>query len=326
MDIENLGRNVTAPSAKTGIEATSRGETSPSGRLHATHSPRPHRASTHTLLLAMALLTIVVASIMEVHACTIASGIDKHGQVWTANNEDGGPGQKYVTSIYVYPKADSARYGYFTLNYDMPDYGIQGGMNESGLTFDFNALQGSGEVKDRAKKKSFTRGNDGIMPYILANMETVEEVVALFDEFWFDQPSSKWQIHAADRHGHFAIIGPSGSSIQKNLPYQVSTNFDIVGKEDGSGCWRFPIATKKLQTDGASLATMIDICKRTSQNKEGVTLYSNVQNLATGDVWFFINRDFERPFKSNLKTLLAKGKKSYLMSNLNNEEIFSQKQ
>jgi hypothetical protein len=97
----------------------------------------------------------------------------------------------------------------------------------------------------------------------------------------------------------------------------------IVGKEDGSRCWRYPIATKKLKIDGASLATMIYICKSTAQNKEGVTLYSNVQNLTTGDVWFFIDRDFERPFKSNLKSLLAKGKKSYSMNKLNSEDIFT---
>ncbi len=274
-------------------------------------------------LLLMGLLATGVVSMMRAGACTIASGIDPQRQVWTANNEDGGAAQKYVTSLNVYTKEGSARYGYFMLIYDVPNYGIQGGMNEAGLTFDFNALQISGEVKDRAKKKRFPRSNDGIMHHILADMETVEEVVAFFDEYWFDQALSKWQIHVADRHGHFAIIGPSGSLIVKDRPYLVSTNFDIVGKEDGSGCWRYPIATHKLKTDGASLATMIDICKSTAQHKDGVTIYSNVQNLTTGDVWFFINGDFERPFKTNIRTLVAEGKKSYPMTHLHRESVFT---
>jgi penicillin V acylase-like amidase (Ntn superfamily) len=182
-----------------------------------------HKAS---LLTAMLLTAIFMA---KANACTIVSGIDKNGQVWTANNEDGSP--KNINFINVFPKTGDIRYGYFSLTYHSPDeITIQGGMNESGLTFDFNALS-TFKVKDRARKQLFPGGDAAILPHILANMDTVEKVVAFFDKYWLSGDSASWQMHVADRHGHFAIIGPSGSIIFTDAPYLVSTNFNIVGKE-----------------------------------------------------------------------------------------------
>src|SRR5688572_7828148 len=73
-------------------------------------------------------------------ACTIFSAVAKNGEVWTGNNEDG----PFGTALYVnvFPKTGAARFGYFTFSYHSPRNGrngnIQGGMNEAGLTYDFN--------------------------------------------------------------------------------------------------------------------------------------------------------------------------------------------
>lgn len=87
-------------------------------------------------------------------SCTIVSGVASDGQVWNANNEDGPLGT--ANFINVFPKTGNAKYGYYTLCYYLPKFGqggnIQGGMNEAGLTFDFNAIKSVKDFDPKAKK------------------------------------------------------------------------------------------------------------------------------------------------------------------------------
>lgn len=260
------------------------------------------------LLLGFQLVTPTV-----VFACTIASGIGHNGHVWNANNEDGPRG--VATFINVFPISGNAKYGYYTLSYYSPkngeDGGIQGGMNEAGLTFDFNAIQYV-EDFDPAVKKAFPEGDAAILPNILATMDSVQQVIAFFDTYWFQNGFRSAQMHVADRHGRFAIISASGSILMEEGQPLVSTNFDICGKEDGSSCWRYPIAKSKLTTSSADFSTMESICRET---KNESTLYSNVQNLSTGDIWFYADPQ-KKPIKINLSELLTKGQKSYPFDDL----------
>jgi hypothetical protein len=249
-------------------------------------------------------------------ACTIASGIAADGQVWNCNNEDGTTG--VANFINVFPKSGEAKYGYYTLSHFSPKHGeggnLQGGMNEAGLTFDFNAIR---QVQgfDPKSKKAFPLGDDKILPHILATMRSVEEVVQFFEVYWFQNGFHSAQMHVADRQGRFAIISASGTQLAPKGQFLVSTNFDICGKEDGSTCSRYPVATALLKAHGAGLSTMTAICRETAQGES--TLYSNVQNLSTGDIWFFSNHDPRPPVKTNVNDLLAKGRKSYTFSDLN---------
>lgn len=268
--------------------------------------------------LAIVLAIAVSLVPIEALACTIFSGVAARGQVWNGNNEDGPNGT--ATYINVFPKSASSRYGYYTLSYDSAKNGtngnIQGGMNEAGLTFDFNALEHSYEVVGMDKKKRFPKGDAAILPHILANLSTAEEVVAFFNEYWFKGGFTSAQMHVADRFGHFAIVSSSGSRVVSDGKPQVSTNFRACGgtKKEAAACWRFPIATEKLRTRDASLASFTDIASSTAQNGGGGgTLYSNIQNLSTGDIWFYFARDFRTPFKTSLRELLGMGRKSYLM-------------
>ena len=61
---------------------------------------------------------------------------------------------------------------------------------------------------------------------------------------------------------------------------------------------------------------MVDICQKTAQSKGSLTLYSNVQNLTTGDVWFFSDRQYETPIKTNISNMLSKGRQSYSFDDL----------
>jgi len=232
------------------------------------------------------------------------------------NNEDGW--FTFRAYVNVFPKTQETKYGYFTLSLHSAKNGenanIQGGMNEAGLTFDFNALDQFVEVKDLHRKKSFPGGDGAILSHLLADCETVQEVISFFEEYWFEIGFNHAQMHLADRYGNFAIIGPSGWRLLTDTPFQVSTNFDICAGADGSSCWRFPIATEKLESNGANLASFVDICKSTAIN--GMTIYSNIQNLNTGEIWFFFAQEYDQSYKTNIKDLLRGGRKSYLIRDL----------
>lgn len=255
-----------------------------------------------TIITCMTLFIFIHA---HVFACTIVSGISASGQVWNANNEDGPAGMG--TFINVFPSTQKGEYGYFTLSYSLADAnngGIQGGMNEAGLTFDFNSIR---EVKNLDRKNPFPGGDSGILSHILATMDSVNQVVAFFETYWFQGGFNSAQMHVADSHGQFVIISPSGVVRTTKQLSLVSTNFDIAGRESSASCTRYAFATQKMQQSDASYSTMLDILKQTANG----TLYSNIQNLTTGEVWFFTNLDFDKPVKTTVKELISKGQKSY---------------
>ena len=267
------------------------------------------------LLLAIFATTIFMIS-DQTQACTIVSAIDKNGQVWNANNEDGPFGVSNY--INVFPKTETTTYGYFTLCYLSPQLGhgaaIQGGMNEAGLTFDFNAIDAV-KLSETQNKKPFEGGNDAILPYILGHFETTEQVIKFFETYWFEDGFTSAQMHVADRQGNFAIISASGIQRSKKADHLISTNFDICGKEDGSYCWRYPLAERLLAEQEVNFKTMKDICVETAQ-KEGQTMYSNIQNLSTGDLWFFSKHDPENLVHTTINDLLKRGQKFYSFSQL----------
>jgi len=274
---------------------------------------------TNKIFFTLLLLTLCCST--TISACTIFCGKDENGHVWAGNNEDGF--FNFKTYLNVYPKTGDAKFGYYTLSYDSPRNGAnqnaEGGMNEAGLFFDFNALDASRKeypVKDLEKKKSFPGGDKEIYAHMMGNFERVEEVVAFFEEYWFDIGFNTAQMHLADKYGSFAMIGPSGSRIIKNEKYQVSTNFSICANDETYGCWRFPIATEKLENNPINLKTFTDVCQATAQSDFIYTMYSNVQNLNTGEIWFYYALDYENAYHTTLNELLSKGKKSYLISSL----------
>lgn len=249
------------------------------------------------------------------YPCTIVSAIAKNGQVWTMNNEDGYVG--IANFINVFPATENNKYGYYTLSYFSPEWGkggrIQGGMNEKGLTFDFNTIDPINF--DFTFRKSFPKGDNAILPHILGNLSTVDEVVTFFNTYWFQGGFTSAQMHVADKHGNFAIISASGVIRSKNGEPMISTNFDLCGNQDDSSCWRYPIAENILKDKEVSYETMLEISKETTQGES--TLYTNIQNLSTGDIWFKSKHDPDVTIKINIAELIKKGRKSFTFSDLN---------
>jgi hypothetical protein len=267
----------------------------------------------HALIILSLSFSILYRT--KIYACTTVSAVASNGQVWTCNNEDGEIG--VANFINVFPKYGEMKYGYFTLSYFSPKFGegsrIQGGMNEAGLTFDFNTIH---PVKgfDPKSKKAFPQGDQQILPNILGTMKSVQEVVEFFKVYWFQKGFTSAQMHVADRQGRFAIISASGIQLVEKGEFLVSTNFDICGKEDGSYCWRYPKAVALLKENDPGLKTMMSICRETKQGES--TLYSNIQNLTTGDIWFLSKHDPQATVKTNIVGLLSKGRKSYTFNDL----------
>ncbi len=262
------------------------------------------------------VIVLIFLMCQTAYSCTVVSVIDKYGQVWNLNNEDGPYG--VANFLNVFPKTQNIKYGYYTLSYFSPELGkgggIQGGMNEAGLTFDFNAIDA---VKgfDPLTKKAFPEGDNAILPHILANMSTVDQVVEFFSKYWFQNGFTGAQMHVADKHGTFAMISPSGIKVQTKGQPLISTNFDICGNESGASCWRYPIAESTLKNDEINLLTLMDIALETRQ-KNGSTMYTNIQNLSTGYIWLFSKHDPNVVVNTNINDLLNKGQKSYTFSDL----------
>ncbi|MCF3649272.1 hypothetical protein [Synoicihabitans lomoniglobus] len=248
-------------------------------------------------------------------ACTILSAVAPDGQVWTGNNEDG----PLDVPLYlnVFPRTDDTRFGYFTFTYDSPRAGIQGGMNEAGLTYDFNALQQPYPLKDPARRNPYPGGDDAILGHLLASASTTGEVVRFFENYWFTEGFERAQMHVADKHGTLAIISPSGSQVFTREETLVTTNFNAITGNNGSRCWRHPVATRLLAESEAGLATITEVCRRTAQNGDGWgTLYSNVQNLTTSEIWIYPGQKFDQPLKTTLSTLITAGRQSYRIQDL----------
>ncbi|MBN1223717.1 MAG: hypothetical protein JXB23_10730 [Candidatus Aminicenantes bacterium] len=263
--------------------------------------------------VAAGILAIIAASIAL--PCTIISGKAKNNEVWAGNNEDFY--FDFNTYLNVLPR-EGELLGAVSFTYRSPDSFIQGGFNEAGLFFDFNALPAIPESdwKDWGKRKKFPGSEQALVEHMLRKCATVQDVIDLTKEY--EMQLTNAQIHLADKQGNLAVINESGIRISQSH-YQVSTNFNIFtrGPSDGGPlCWRYPIAERMFKEREVSLETIRDILDATQQPRYVGTIYSNVINLTTGDATNYFAGDFKNPYHFNLKELLKKGKKSFLWRSL----------
>ena len=253
------------------------------------------------------LIAFFITIILNSDACTIFSSKDKNGNVWTGNNEDGNFTLGTCINI-VAPDKDAFGYIFFT-NSNNPKEFPQGGLNNAGLFYDANSVPKS-KYKDYDFKKDFPNGINEMMFEVLRKCQTVQEVFKLFKEYRL-QGLELSQFHFADKFGNYGIINSDSMWITK-ADYQISTNYNLCHtNKDNAKCWRYPIAERILNAKEIGLETFKEICDSTSQKKW--TIYSNIQNLNTGDIWFYYAQNYSRPFKTNIKELLKKGTNSFFL-------------
>ena len=250
----------------------------------------------------------IVGWIFNLHACTIFSAKAKDGHVWAGNNED-----YYLTFrsyLNVVTKTDTS-FGYIYFSWWGRAGTPQGGVNEAGLFFDWNALlPGKTIYKDFDKKKDFPGGSVALNHYFMRKCKTVQEVFDIYMQYR-DPDLESSQLHLADKYGNLGIIVADSMWITKSN-YQVSTNYNVCHPDkDGMICWRFPIAESILRSNEPGLEIFREICDSTSRKTGPCTSYSNIHDLTTGVIWFYFGMDYKKSYKTSINDLLEQGDTSF---------------
>ena len=253
------------------------------------------------------LLIIAFVIPAQTWSCTIFCAKDEHGHVWVGNNEDF-DFFDFNTHITISSGSDSTQsFFYFHYNNPFP----QGGVNESGLFYDGNAVETS-EIKDADKKEPFPGEIHEILIHILGRCKSVPEVIELFDKYkvpWMQNA----QLHFADKLGNKGIITADSTWLTTGS-FQVSTNYNLAHDDDDyKRCWRYPIANSMLKDSNPGFELFTNICDSTSQRKGASTIYSNVHNLTTGELWLYYGWDYENPYKTSFNEMIALGDTTFLI-------------
>lgn len=242
--------------------------------------------------------------------CTIISGKAKDGVVWAGNNED------YYFDFDTYLNVlapEGEKLGAVSFTYGSPDNFVQGGVNERGLFFDFNSLPPipSSQFEDWGERQEFPEGEDKLVEHILRTASSVHDAIELIEKYEIDLASA--QMHLADRAGNLAIVNASGIRLSE-AAHQTSTNFNVFTRGPYSGgrvCWRYPLAEKMFEEREIGFETVRNILDATRQPRLFGTIYSNVVNLDTGDVYLYYAGDFAHVLHLHIQDLLKKGSRSY---------------
>jgi predicted choloylglycine hydrolase len=194
----------------------------------------------------------------------------------------------------------------------------QGGMNEAGLFFDGTRTPNSPYPANDKKKDCHCY----IWTKILAECTTVEQAIGYLKQFKIAELED---IHVmfADKHGHSAVAGVYNGELQLHLRsgnYQLLTNFNPSNPSYGGEtfCTRYAAADSMLHADSSvTIENIQEIFAKTHQ--EDLTIYSNIYNLTTGDVYIYslyTRNNFTNKIKLNLAKELKKGKHSILLTSL----------
>lgn len=274
-----------------------------------------------TLILFLLLLSLVN---YDIYGCTVFTDTNSNLTLVGANEDY----KKSNSQVFFIPSEEN-KYGYVLFGYDGS---VQAGLNEKGLFWD--GLRAYPYIKmTNFNNKPNINGN--IIYKILEECATVNEVIKLFETFYWDGFRLS-QLMVVDKSGESAIItyNKNGLVVTKKInSYQVCTNFRISCKEDmenyhwyniGSG--RYNKAVKQLQNQELTVDNYFSILKETCQNNVfAKTIYSTVFNLNSGDIHLSINGNFLQITKINLFEELKKGRHSYFLSELINSTIDNRK-
>ncbi len=266
----------------------------------------------------------------SVRSCTIFT-VENGDSVFFGNNEDE-TGSRKNTEIWFDQAQGENTYGCAYLGFadnapggnDIDGIAI-GGINTQGLCFDANGVPPPVNVKQNADGPR--RSGLYNWEFILKECASVEDVIQWYqthnmEGWWGDQ------IHWADASGDAVVIGACFDQelafTRKNSSYLVSTNFNLADFSHGYWpCSRYTTATTMLkdiiQEEGLSIKAVRDILKavRIRQTSSYIgTVYSNIFDLKTRDIYLYIHGNYENVIKLNLESELAQGDHSYKMSEL----------
>ena len=258
----------------------------------------------------LAFLLLSLGVLNYTWSCTIFCSTNDHKSVWVGNNEDF-YFFDFTTQITVVSKTDSAQ-SFFFFHYG--DFFPQGGVNESGLFFDGNAVESS-EIVDFENKKAFPDEIFKVSTRVMQGCKTVVEAIEIFDTYQIPWIRNA-QLHFVDKLGNKGIVTADSSWISGEKS-QVSTNYNLSHDDDDyKKCWRYPLAQSMLSQSRPGFELFSAICDSTSQQKDAYTIYSNVHNLTTGEIRMYYGLDYNNPYTTTFDELLALGDTTFMIRNL----------
>ena len=280
-----------------GAQAGGIGMKKSSGKLFKTFLFTVNAAVVITVLLNLVVFAGEVDSktVLIPGSCTIFTASFGNTALY-GNNEDYNNPRTY---LWVRP-AGKDTYGGVFLGFD--DLFPQGGINEKGLAFDFNALP-----EAPLKPKPGLPGLASFMRDIQQTCATVKEAISLAKKHNWGS-SIKWQIHLADATGDAVVIsvGPDRELAFTRIPpdggYLISTNFNRANPKNtyrGSyPCWRYNRADKMLKKIKKKQDLTVDSFRSILdavhvESAAGNTLYSNVFDLKKGIVYLYYWHQFD---------------------------------
>ncbi len=247
------------------------------------------------------LLLLFIIPFTRVFACLILFITD--GKiVLVANHEDWYARDAEVTFI----PAEGKKLGMLYFDFSS-EKTAQGGMNTAGLFFDGTRTPFAPYEENDSKKDCKCY----IWKKILEECATVDEALNYVKNYKIPEIEDV-HILFADKKGNSAAVGVYDGKLQihrRSGNHQLLTNFNLTDPSYGDEppCQRFAIAEKMLGSDSsATVDNLENILSKTHQND--LTVYSNIYNLTSGEVYVYNRADFTRKVKLNLTVELKKGK------------------
>jgi len=237
----------------------------------------------------------------HVFACLILFITDGK-TVLVANHEDWYARDSEVTFI----PAEGKKFGMLYFDFTS-EKTAQGGMNTAGLFFDGTRTPFAPYEENQSKEDCKCY----IWTKILAECASVDQALDFVEKYKIPEIEDV-HILFADKKGNSAVVGVYGGKLQIHRRagnHQLLTNFNLTDPSYGDEppCQRFATAQKMLGSDSsATVKNLEKILSTTHQND--LTVYSNIYNLASGEVYVYNRADFTRKVKFNLAAELKKGR------------------
>jgi predicted choloylglycine hydrolase len=247
----------------------------------------------------LSLLLIIPFS--RLFACLILFITDGK-TVLVANHEDWYARDSELTVI----PAEGKKFGMLYFDF-ASEKTAQGGMNTAGLFFDGTRTPFAPYEENDSKKDCKCY----IWTKILEECGTVDEAISYVEKYKIPEMEDV-HILFADKRGNSAVVGVYDGKLQihrREGNHQLLTNFNLTDPSYGDElpCQRFATAEKMLGSDSsATVENLEKILSRTHQSD--LTVYSNIYNLTSGEVYVYNRADFTRKVKFNLSTELKKGR------------------
>ncbi len=269
------------------------------------------------------LLALFYLGKIGAFSCTIFNA-SRNGLVLVGNNEDL---NSTDSVIWFYPPVNG-KYGYCYVGFH--SYGIQGGMNDQGLFFDYNALKFS--KMESSPGKLSIKSWRWFIDKIMAECSSVEDLINLLNQYNLGWWGSN-QVMFVDAKGESAVIGADKtgklSIVRKEGEYQVSTNFSLANPEFGAisyPCYRYEIANEMLKNmKELTVDYFRKILAAVHQEGANPTVYSNICDLTHKEIYLYNFHNFEEVAKFNLEEEFRKGEHSYEISSLFPRKTHAQK-